>query len=213
MNNLSVLIGSCDAYSPLWENFDVLFQRYWNLDTKNILVSETLAFDNKQYKTITPGYKSWGERMLAGLDTIETDYTFFILDDYYLTEPFSATLVQEHMDLLNQYNAVKIMMDIDYGEPTYYLEHIEDDLYKFKNHSSYLNSVQPSIWKTSYLKQVLKPEYNPWQFEIEGNAYTQSIEPLILLKKRDSHMYFNFVRIGGRISEGWEQLYQKENLN
>jgi hypothetical protein len=117
------------------------------------------------------------------------------------------------MDLLNQYNAVKIMMDIDYGEPTYYLEHIEDDLYKFKNHSSYLNSVQPSIWKTSYLKQVLKPEYNPWQFEIEGNAYTQSIEPLILLKKRDSHMYFNFVRIGGRISEGWEQLYQKENLN
>jgi len=25
-------------------------------------------------------------------------------------------------------------------------------------------------------------------------------------------MYFNFVRIGGRISEGWEQIYIKEGL-
>lgn len=212
MNNLSVLIGSCDSYSPLWENFDILFQRYWNPSTTNILVSETLSFDNQHYKTITPGLKPWGERMLAGLDEIKTDYVFFILDDYYLTESFTTELIQEHIDVLESHKADKIMMDIDYGEPTYHLEHIESDLYKFKNISNYLNSVQPSIWKTSYLRQVLKPSYNPWQFELEGNTFTQSINPLILLKKREEHMYFNFVRIGGRISEGWEELYQKENL-
>ena len=42
---------------------------------------------------------------------------------------------------------------------------------------------------------------------------TKTLNPTILLKARPEHMYFNFVRIGGRISEGWEQLYIKENLN
>jgi hypothetical protein len=210
--NISVLIGTCDSYSPLWKNFDILFQRYWQLKTKNILVSETVTFENELYQTITPGQKQWGERMLLGLDEIDTEYTFFILDDYYLTEPFTEEFIQNHISILEQYGAQKIMMDIDYGEPIYYLEHLRDDLYKFKNHSDYLNSVQPSIWKTDYLKTVLKSEYSPWNFEIEGNVYTQTLDPIILLKKRPEHMYFNFVRIGGRISEGWEAVYLKEGL-
>jgi hypothetical protein len=210
--NISVLIGTCDSYSPLWKNFDILFQRYWQLKTKNILVSETITFENELYQTITPGQMQWGERMLLGLDQIDTEYTFFILDDYYLTETFSPEFVQNHIDILEQYGAQKIMMDIDYGEPVYYLDHIQDDLYKFKNHSDYLNSVQPSIWKTDYLKTVLKPGYSPWNFEVEGNAFTQTLHPLILLKKRIDHMYFNFVRIGGHVSEGWEQIYIKEGL-
>jgi hypothetical protein len=210
--NISVLIGSCDAYSPLWKNFDILFQRYWQLNTPNYLVSETITFDNDLYKTITPGQLQWGERMLKALDEIDTEYTFFILDDYYLTEPFTQEFIDNHITILEEHNAQKIMPDIDYGEPIYCLENIQDDLYKFKMTSDYLNSVQPAIWKTEYLKQVLKPEYSPWNFEIEGNEYTKTLNPTILLKARPEHMYFNFVRIGGRISEGWEQLYIKENL-
>ncbi len=211
--NISVLIGSCDSYSPLWKNFDILFQRYWKLPTKNILVSETESFDSDHYQTITPGRKDWGERILEALKHIETEYVFFVLDDYYLTEPFTQSFVDNHIRILEQHGAVKIMPDIDYGEPIYQLDHIKDDLYRFKMSSDYLNSIQPAIWKTEYLKQVLRPEYSPWDFEIKGNDFTKSLNPTILLKARPNHMYFNFVRIGGRISEGWEDLYIKENLN
>jgi hypothetical protein len=210
--NISVLIGTCDAYSPLWKNFDILFQKYWQLPTKNILVSETEVFSNNHYQTVTPGKKPWGERVLESLELIDTEYVFFILDDYYLTESFTQEFIDDHIKILEKHNAVKIMTDIDYGEPIYYLEHIEEDLYKFKMTSDYLNSIQPAIWKTSYLKQVLKPDYSPWDFEIKGNDFTKTLNPIILLKARPEHMYFNFVRIGGRISEGWEQLYIKENL-
>jgi hypothetical protein len=210
--NISVLIGSCDAYSPLWKNFDILFQRYWHLPTKNVLVSETIPFDNSHYTTTTPGQGQWGLRILDALNKIDTEYVFFILDDYYLTEPFTQEFIDEHIALLEKHNAVKIMPDIDYGQPIYYLDHIEDDLYKFQMKSDYLNSVQPAIWKTDYLKKVLHPDYSPWDFEIKGNGYTRTLTPTILLKARPEHMYFNFVRIGGRISEGWEELYKKENL-
>jgi hypothetical protein len=211
--NITILIGTCDAYSPLWKNFDILFQRYWQLPTKNILVSETEIFDNPHYITETPGTGlQWGHRILDALNNINTEYVFFILDDYYLTETFTQEFIDEHIAILEKHNAVKIMTDIDYGEPIYYLDHIEDDLYKFNMKSDYLNSIQPAIWKTDYLKTVMKSDYSPWDFEIKGNEYTKTLTPTILLKARPEHMYFNFVRIGGRISEGWEDLYVKENL-
>lgn len=211
--NISVLIGSCDAYSPLWRNFDILFRRYWKLPTINYLVSETETYNNDYYTTLTPGRLPWGQRILYALESINTEYVFFILDDYYLTEPFTQEFIDEHIKLLELYKAQKIMTDIDYGEPIYYLERINEDLYKFKMISDYLNSIQPSIWKTDYLRKVLKPEYSPWDFEVAGNEYSKTLNPTILLKARPEHMYFNFVRIGGRISEGWEQLYKKENLS
>ena len=49
----------------------------------------------------------------SSLDEIDTEYTFFILDDYYLTEPFTEEFIQNHIKILEQYNANKIMMDID----------------------------------------------------------------------------------------------------
>lgn len=213
MENLTVLIGSCDSYSSLWENFDVLFRKYWKLNTKNIIVSETINFDNDNYTTNTPGKRSWGERILDSLNQIKTKYVFFILDDYYLTEYFDEIFIKNHIKIMEEYNAVKIMLDIDYGEPIYSLEKIEGDLFKFKNHSSYLNSVQPSIWEVDYLKKVLHPQYSPWDFELVGNEFTKKINPVILLKARKEHMYFNVLRRGGIKSDGWEKVFIKENLN
>ena len=40
---ITTLIGSCDSYSPLWKNFDILYNKYWGLETNNILVSETIT--------------------------------------------------------------------------------------------------------------------------------------------------------------------------
>jgi hypothetical protein len=212
MENLTVLIGSCDEYSFLWENFDTLFKRYWKLNTKNIIVSETIKFDNEDYKTITPGKKSWGHRILESLNEVDTEYVFFILDDYYLTENFDEKLIDDHIKIMNDYGAVKIMIDIDYEEPIYSLEHINGSLYKFKSESQYLNSVQPSIWKTDYLKKVLKPEYSPWDFETIGNEFTKKLNPLILINVIKDHMYFNVLRQGCIKAGGWEYIFTKENL-
>ena len=210
--NISVLIGCCDDYSFLWDNFNTLFKKYWKLKTKNYLVSETKDFIDGDYITLTPGKLPWGQRMLNAIDLIDTDYIFFILDDYYLSEEINYELINEHINFLEEYSANKIMLDIDYGEPIYQLNHIKDNLYTFKNGSDYLNSIQPSIWEKKYLKKVLKPNYSPWDFELVGNEYTKSINPKILLNKRNSHMYFNFTRIGGRLSDGWEDFLKKENL-
>ena len=230
-NKLTTVIGSCDSYSPLWKNFDILYDRYWGLETENILVSETISKIETpficDYKILTDGTGlKWGERMLKALEHVTTPYVFFILDDYYFTETISEEFLLDKINLMEKYNADKILFDILY--PHYTLRELEQNkIYQFEMTSEYLNSVQPGIWKLDYLKKVLKPEYSPWDFEVSGNNFSSQQNGIILLnrldpiedgndietKKKLFRFYHNFVRIGGNISEGWEELYKRENLS
>lgn len=229
---ITTLIGSCDSYSPLWKNFDILYDRYWGLETENILVSETInQLDTpfiQNYKVLTDGTGlKWGERILKSLDHIQTPYVFFILDDYYLTEPITEKYINDNIELMEKYNANKMVFDVI--TPEYSLKELEKNkIYQFNMSSEYLNSLQPAIWEVNYLKKVLKPEYSPWDFEVAGNGFAAQQNGTILLNRLDPptdkeitiqnksiecRFYHNFVRIGGKISEGWEELYRKENLN
>jgi len=212
-DKLSVIIGSCDSYQPLWKNFDILFKRYWNLNTKNLFIGETDPITYDGYENILPGLNlPWGHRILCALEKVTTPYVCFILEDYYFTESITSDFIQEHIDILEQHDADKIMFDKLYPAGVYELKHIISDLYQFENHSQYLNSIQPAIWRTEYLKHVLKPEYSPWQFELDGNIFTQTLSPKILLKARENSVYFNYARVGGRVSEGWQEVFIKEGL-
>ena len=126
---------------------------------------------------------------------------------------------------MEKYNADKLLFDILY--PHYSLKELETDkVYQFNMSSEYLNSVQPGIWKLDYLKKVLKSEYSPWDFEIAGNDFASQQEGIILLDRLDPpedkndietkkilyRFYHNFIRRGGKVSEGWEKLYIKEGL-
>jgi hypothetical protein len=208
--DLSVLVGSCDEYYNLLRNFDILFKKYWLPKTKNFLVTETIPFDNPHYEIVLAGKVTWGQRILTALEQIDTKYVFFILEDYYLSEYFTEERVINHLNLLEKHNGDKIMFEILDRE--YTLENIDNNLYKFNINSKYLNSVQPSIWKTDFLKKSLSPMFSPWDFETIGNNLTKKLNPTILLNAIPQRTYFNFVRRGGVLSVGWEDFIKKENL-
>lgn len=212
-DKLSVLIGTCDLYRPLWRNFDILYKRYWKLDTKNIFVGETIPIPYEEYYNVLPGINlPWGLRMLEGLKQVSTPYVCILLEDYYFTETVSDDFISEHINILESYNADKVMFDKLYPSDVYSLTQLSENLYQFLTHSNYLNSIQPAIWRTDYLHKVLKPNYSPWQFELDGNSYAQTLNPKIILKAREKSVYFNYARVGGRVSEGWQEVFIKENL-
>lgn len=212
-DKLTVVIGSCDSYKNMWKNFDILFKRYWNVDTNNIFVGETIPIPYNGYKNVLPGINlPWGQRILEGLDLVKTEYVCLLLEDYYFTENIDTNFIQQHIDILEERGADKVMFDKLYPPDIYSLIQLESDLFQFRRQSMYLNSVQPAIWKTDYIKDVLKPDYSPWDFELKGNFYTSTINPKILLKAREKSVYFNYSRVGGRLSEGWQEVFEKENL-
>ena len=107
--NLSVLIGTCDRYSPLWEPFQITFDRYWKFDSKNIFVGETIEipkYTNTNFTTILSDKKTWAGRMLEGIELCDSEYIFFILDDYF----FDYVYTEENMSTW-----IKDMVSIHHG--------------------------------------------------------------------------------------------------
>lgn len=208
--DITVIIGTSDGYSNLWRNFDILFRRYWKLNTKNVFVSQNKNVPLIGYDTITAGDIPWGGRLLKALELIKTKYVFFILEDYYLTEEITKEHIQLHLDLLLKHQSKKIMIS-EYCS-YYTLHNIEGNLYQFDRNSEYLNSVQPAIWDVEYFKSVLDKNYTPWDFEIRGNCKASEINEKLLILQRETPIFFNLSRISGYRTQGWEKLFKKEGL-
>lgn len=209
---IATMIGSCDDYCFLWKNFDTLFKKYCFFDTKKYLVTEDIKNFSTDYQIISPGKLPWGARLLTCLNQIEEDYVFFILDDYYFNTIIDQTFIDNQIECMEKYSADKIIFHP--GDDLWWatLHSLEEDLSLFDLRSQYLNSVQPAIWRVDYLKKALLPIYNPWEFELNGNNHSASLNPKILLRKLPKPMYFNLVRKGKVFSKGAVEFLKSENL-
>lgn len=210
-NKVSLLVGSSDAYSHVLKNFFILLDRYFRVDCEIILVGETISC-GKDVTEILPGIKPWGERILAGLEKVKAPYCLFFLDDYYLSETFDEDIVENGINLLNEFGADKVLFDVLYPPGVYSLSHQRDNIYSFNLDSDYLLSVQPGLWKTEYLKETLKPEYSPWDFEVLGNSYARKLGRVALLEARSKKLYFNAYRRGGFPEIGLEEFLKSQKL-
>lgn len=212
MNDITLLIGSCDDYSFLWENFIKLCNKYWEPQCKKIIVSENLKYNTDDYDFITPGKDmNWSDRMIYAINQIDSEFIFFMLEDYFLREKISDDFINEAVDFLKKEDANKIVFTtIPFN--FYKLFHIKNDLYKMNDDSDYLTSVQPAVWRKSFLLKCLQRNWTPWEFEIHGTNLIRNQDNRIYLKHRIESIYFNAVRKGKIMSEGWEEFYKKEGL-
>ena len=62
--NLTTVVGTCDSYLDLINDFSTLYERYFEPNIETLIVSETEVLDIPKYNFITPGKKAWGERIL-----------------------------------------------------------------------------------------------------------------------------------------------------
>ena len=210
--DLSVLIGSCDAYKELWEPFQICFNRNWKHHTKNIIVTDTLEVP---VTTDTPLLTvketgSWGKRMKKGLDSIASDYVLFLLEDYLLTYTYTEEQLENYIYICKKHNIDRLQISPS-GHQLY--SNIEvDGVTKFSNNSQYLISMQPSIWKKSFLYEILFSEYSPWDFEIQGSNKLLTQGYNIFIDKKVPSVYFNAVRKGKQKSPGWEEFFQQQGI-
>lgn len=215
---LSVLIGTCDLYSPLWESFQICFDRYWKFNTKNLFVGETIKvpnITNTKFETILPGDGEWGHRMRQGIEACEEDYIFFILEDYFLNYTYSENQMNDWLDAMKKYDMNRLQISGPLG-PLFDVSDTEAGCpyNKFTLKSNYIISVQPSIWKKSFLLETLKSDYSAWDFEIKGSKLLIGTDHRTFadITIMDTRKYFNAVRRGFKKSVGWEEFRKSENL-
>ena len=91
-NDCTMVVSTCDKYDDTWEAFFKCIKKNWpKFDMPIILNTESKEYkldglDIRSYKMFENKNVPWGKRLKEHLKKVDTDFVFFMLDDYFLVE-------------------------------------------------------------------------------------------------------------------------------
>jgi len=221
--NISTVMCTYDTYDFLWPNYMKTWNKYWEPDTHNIVIGETISHTEPNFDYVTPGKiredgkDLWGTRMKMALDMVTTDYVFVMLIDFYLWEPITYQHIEDELIFLSIQQGNKVVMD-ENAPRAYNLQHLAGNYYKFENHSDYQTSLMPSVWRTDFLKQSLNDNDDPWIFETVGTDRIKGQDNGVYIHMRNDPIFYNVIRKRKYIPEQWGKVkwtdfVEKEGLD
>lgn len=210
-NNITTVIGTCDSYLDFVPNFATLYNRYYELPSRRLIVGETKKIDFEGFEWILPGVLPWGERMKIAVETVTTDYIFLLLEDYYLSQLLTVEYIQYLLSFMDRFKADKLSITPFPNEHKY--SEIINTIYRVDIKGSFMSSLQPAIWRTKEFLRVIGPRYSPWDFEMYAQGIIHGVKDNYYLVKTDEPIYFNFARTGKKMSGGWENFLKRQNLH
>jgi hypothetical protein len=168
IKQVPIVLHTMDSYSWTWNYWYTLFKKYVSNHGPIYFLSEEKEPDFvDDVIHIKSGKGQWGERLLKGLDQINSDLIFYMQEDFWAM----GDLVLSN-DVLNVFYELNMetlhIKDIlfDYGK----FEHIQDDLYKLQQNSQYTLNHQFGLWNSEVLKSLVLPNETPWENEINGTT-------------------------------------------
>lgn len=172
-NDVAIIYCTCDKYSFLWEGFFTLLSRYWNnCDLKIVLNTESKEYNGPKFNlNITQPLQcskdvKWSKRLLLSLEEANTEYVILFLDDFYLKSQVNEKLLNECMMKMRNDKKTKVMtFASQVGTRKKYFKNFE----LRKKICQYRINAQIGIWRTDYLKKIIRVNENPWEFEINGS--------------------------------------------
>ncbi len=189
MNNLTILVNTCDKYESVWEPFFRLLLKQWPecKDCIFVLNSETKVYncDFLNVRTVCSGTKlTWSARLKNVLKQIDTEYVLYFLEDFFLLQRVNNDAFMEALDY------IKSNHDIGYIGLKYSPEHIfkegsEVDLSQHflnKDDIVTINRVNSmtALWRKDWLLTLLRSHETPWEFEIYGSVRSRRTNMKVL---------------------------------
>lgn len=164
LDNLSILVLSCDKYKNTWKPFFSLLDKYYDNHNETYLVTETLNCKYSDH-TINVNSDIWTERFRIALSVIDTEYVLVMLDDFFIREQVNDKLIAKALSTIKKdKNIAVINFEKDYRKSDNYSKEFN----KQRNMQPYLNSCQPSIWNKNILIERLQENETAWVWETKA---------------------------------------------
>jgi hypothetical protein len=167
----STLVASCDRYHLLWPIWYENLKECWTdpsypvfLGTNNSTFKGNGLAVKTAYSTLE---KSWSETVVEWLDQIPSKYVLLLLDDFILKHPIDYDKLESLIDVMEEHNSPYLRIFTLPGPSKI----VDKSLCvgTIARNEPYLISLQASLWKVDFLKEICKPGESPWQFEIYGS--------------------------------------------
>lgn len=211
----TILIGTCDMYEFLWNDFAKLFNMYWDhrLDVKKFFVSETKSADIEGFEFLTPGFLPYSDCLMRSLNSIDTPYVLWLQDDYFLQKKIYKEKFEKYFEMIEYYSIDRFCPNRNRSYIRYYtLDNIEENYFRMDQNSNYTISMQASIWNVDFFKQCLPIDNseNPWEFEINGSARLNRLKNHKIIYEVASDDWYLEAMNKGKMTEDYHRI--KKNL-
>ena len=215
MNDISVLIYSCDYYSDIWEPFFTLFFRYWDCPYSVYLTTETCECNINGVITLNTIGDKWTDRIRKAVEQIPTKYIIGMCEDMFLRKPVRQNIIDGCLwEMEKNPNIVNFNFEKSHS-PT------EDcEYWNFGRkvcQYDYQKSCQPTLWRKKKLLELLDVSLDPWEWETSATpldneyyVWTGSEDELVF--EYGYHNGWFGIKKGRWVLDDVEPLFKKEGI-
>lgn len=187
MDDIEVLVSSCDKYSGAWPACCHGLKKYWP--------------DRIWPLTFMSNYKkppcgrvckvgrdiSWSDNLLLALERIKAQVVLFMTEDIWLTESVDVRKLREYARILARNKAGHIRL---FPPRKVFSADNFDTLYTFSDKEPYRVSTHAGLWRVDVVRRLLKSGESIWEFELKGSHRSQD-ETMMCVKKFNAFQYVN----------------------
>ncbi len=215
MNDLAIVIFSCDNNEELWPIWYHCINKYWKDHPNIYLLTETKSSD--LFKTISCPYSldKWTVRIRESLNIMKEQKIIFICDDCFIKENVNIDKLNKCIEILDkEKDLASINFELSFDQND---KDTKYDGFKEKTKESlFILSLLCGIWKKKALIDILSiKDTNPWILEDEQNTldykYYQLDKEKVISWFRDGPYEFAAL-YRGKWSKDIIDFLKKENL-
>lgn len=222
----AILVISCDKYFDITKPFFELFFRYWkDCPFPVYFCSDTLSFPDSRVKNISPGRQlEWSAMLLHAINQMQEKYVLLLLEDYLFYDHVKTQEIISCLDILEKEKAGALRLACfpsSYNPIWAYEPHTEHAAAGIINRNAlYRVCTQPSLFNIDFLKSILVPGENIWQFEVNASERSRTISNscLCLIENKSEKKvhgpvtYFCTAVTKGKWMRGAVELCRRENV-
>ncbi len=177
MNDLTIVVNTCDAFADCWSPFFRLFTTYWPACPYPIVLNtETLDYARPEVELRaakvaagSPRRLTWSECLARCLDGIETPYVLYLQEDYFLEAPVRAEWIATFLDAMRAGRADVIRL-MECGGSGPWHPTADESLWAVDRKAQYRIALQAALWRKAAMRGHLRAHESAWQLEVFGSG-------------------------------------------
>lgn len=174
-DEVTILVNSCDLYEDTWYPFFKLLHLQWpDCPYRVMLNTETKKYNCPFMKVETINSDkdlSWTARLKHALNSIDSEFILFFLEDFFLLEPVKTEVFNKALNIIKENEDVGLIhfppTEKEMPKPK---NDLENCFYELPVRKRTLRTrVAVSLFRKDYFLKLLYGDENPWQYERESH--------------------------------------------
>jgi hypothetical protein len=218
VENIPVIITTCDKYLYCLKYFTHLFNKYWGPQKKVEIYGYSKPNHelppNFVFRSLGKdrGKNYWCDDLKRTLDNVDSDYLIHMVENEFFTKPINFNILNSHINLINEDSNIS-KIDLCAKEhwrfksmPAQIVSEYDGyELIEFLPAYNYRASLRASLWKKSVLRKLAHIiDSDPWSFEINSSRTLRDHKVNDGIFKKDNKFL-------GTITDG--VIYFKDGVN